>query len=198
MKFIAVIAGIALAGSLAVAQKENPMRKESPMRKPSEKVATTPNDSSLEPLFTATLQYRSDAPDSAVVPNEGREGAFIGSGDGMVTGDRLSGALRWSLWSGNCAYPLVRKGQAIPDGMHLCTINPVGFIETPDGARIRFDGRGYGLRSPEKYRTSLTMVFGTEDARYTWLTKSLGVMEGEFDEKAGRAVWKVYLPAGAK
>lgn len=198
MKLIALIAGIALAGGLAVAQKENPMRKANPVRKPSKKVATAPNGSRLELLFTATLQYRSDAPDSAVVPNEGREGAFIGSGDGMVTGDRLSGTLRWSLWSGNCAYPFAREGQAIPEGMHLCTMNPVGFIETHDGVRIRFDGRGYGLRSPEKYRTSLTMVFGAEDARYAWLTEALGVMEGEFDEKAGRAVWNVYLPAGAR
>ncbi len=198
MKLIALIAGIALAGGLAVAQKENPMRKANPVRKPSKKVATAPNGSRLELLFTATLQYRSDAPDSAVVPNEGREGAFIGSGDGMAIGDRLSGTLRWSLWSGNCAYPFVREGQAIPEGMHLCTMNPVGFIETHDGVRIRFDGRGYGLRSPEKYRTSLTMVFGAEDARYAWLTEALGVMEGEFDEKAGRAVWNVYLPAGAR
>jgi hypothetical protein len=182
MKLIAVIAGMALAGGLAVAKK----------------VATNSSGSSLEPLFTAALQYRSDSPDSAVVPNEGREGAFVGSGDGTATGERLRGTVRWSLWSGNCVYPLVRKGQTIPDGMHLCTMNPGGFIEAPDGARIRFDGKGYGLRSPEKYRTSLTLVFSTEDARYAWLTKVLGVMEGEFDERAGRAIWNVYVPAGTR
>jgi hypothetical protein len=77
-------------------------------------------------------------------------------------------------------------------------MNPVGFIETKDGARIRFDGRGYGLRDPEKYRTSLTLVFGTEDSRYAWLTKTLGVMEGEFDEKKGRAVWRVYVPVQSR
>lgn len=66
-----------------------------------------------------------------------------------------------------------------------------------DGARIRFDGRGYGLRGAEIYQTNLTLVFSTEDARYTWLTKLLGVMEGEFDEKAGRASWNVYVPAGS-
>ena len=74
-------------------------------------------------------------------------------------------------------------------------MNPTGFIETQDGARIRFDGRGYGLRSPKKYKTNFTLVFGTEDARYTWLTKTLGAMEGEFDEKSGRAIWNVYVPA---
>jgi hypothetical protein len=85
----------------------------------------------------------------------------------------------------------------VPEGLHLCTINPAGFIETQDGARIRFDGRGYGLRGPEIYQTNLTLVFSTEDARYIWLTKLLGVMEGEFDEKAGRTSWNVYVPAGS-
>ncbi len=147
----------------------------------------------LVPLFKAALQYRSQEQTEAVVPPEGREGEYIGSGDGAATGDRLRGTIRWSLWAGNCAYPLVRRGHHIPDGLHLCTMNPVGFIETPDGTRIRFDGRGYGLRSPEWYRTSLTLVFGTEDARYAWLTRELGVMEGEFDEKSGRAAWEVYV-----
>jgi hypothetical protein len=41
------------------------------------------------------------------------------------------------------------------------------------------------------------LVFSTEDARYIWLTKLLGVMEGEFDEKAGRTSWNVYVPAGS-
>jgi len=75
-------------------------------------------------------------------------------------------------------------------------MNPSGFIETPEGARIRFDGRGYGLRSPDKYRVSVTLVFGTEDTRYAWLSKVPAVMEGEFDEKAGRATWNVHIPSG--
>ena len=86
----------------------------------------------------------------------------------------------------------------MPEGIHLCTINPTGFIETQDGARIRFDGRGYGLRSSEKYQTNLTLVFGTEDVRYEWLTKMIAVMEGAFDEKTGRAGWNVYVPAGGR
>ena len=47
----------------------------------------------------------------------------------------------------------------------------------------------------ERYQTNLTSVFGTEDARYTWLTKVVTVIEGEFDEKAGHAIWNVYVPA---
>jgi len=40
-------------------------------------------------------------------------------------------------------------------------------------------------------------VFGTEDARYAWLSKVPAVMEGEFDEKAGRATWNVHIPRGS-
>ena len=159
-------------------------------------ITTVSEATEIEPLFRAILQYQSESQPDAVFAAEPHEGAYIGSGDGTVTGDRLRGKIRWSLWSGNCLYPLARSGQPVPAGLHLCTLNPTGLIETQDGARIRFDGRGYGLRSPKKYKTSLTLVFGTEDARYTWLTETLGVMEGEFDEKTGRAIWNVYAPAG--
>jgi len=165
------------------------------MNKPSSGAVTQLEESKVEPLFRAALQYQSTSEHDAVIGAGGREGAYIGSGDGTIAGEKVRGTVQWSLWAGNCVYPLVRNGQSIPEGIHLCTMNPVGFIETQDGARIRFDGRGYGLRRPEKYRTSLTLVFGTEDPRYVWLTKVLGVMEGEFDEKEGRATWNVYVPA---
>ncbi|MEY2608882.1 MAG: hypothetical protein QOH31_6763 [Verrucomicrobiota bacterium] len=71
----------------------------------------------------------------------------------------------------------------MPERLPLCTINPAGFIETQDGARIRFNGRGYSFRSSEKYQTNLTLVFGTEDVRYEWLRKVVVVLEGEFDER---------------
>jgi len=163
------------------------------------KTTTSSSDEkTLEPLFKADLQYRSESESDAVVLAEGREGASIGSGDGTVTGDRLRGTVRWSLWSGNCLYPLVRSGQSVPADLQLCIINPTGFIETPDRARIRFDGRGYGLRSSRKYQTNLTLVFNTEDVRYEWLTKVIAVMDGEFDEGTGRATWDGYVSAGSR
>lgn len=55
---------------------------------------------------------------------------------------------------------------------------PGGYIESDDGARIAFDGKGYGLRSPERYRVRMTMAFRTEDARYGWLNRVLGLMTG--------------------
>jgi hypothetical protein len=158
-------------------------------------VTASAGENRLEALFQADLRYTSGSESDAVVASEGREGVYIGSGDGTAIGARLRGKLRWSLWSGNCLYPLVRSGQAVPEGLHLCTINPAGFIETEDGARIRFEGRGYGLRSSGKYQTNLTLVFGTEDSRYEWLTKVIAVIDGEFDEKTGQAIWHVYVPA---
>ncbi len=169
-------------------------RKGSPMT--TTKSATTGAEvQNLEPLFSAELHPLSDSEADAVVPAEGREGAYIGTSRGTVRGERLKGTIRASFYSANCLYPLIRKGQKVPADLHLCTVNPGGVIETEDGARIRFDGKGYGLRSPERYRVSMTMAFGTEDARYGWLTKVLGVMEGELEEKTGRSTWDVYVPA---
>ena len=85
----------------------------------------------------------------------------------------------------------------VPDDLHLCTLSPGGFIETQDGARIRFDGRGYGLCSPERYLVSAALTFQTEVASYEWLTKVLAVMHGEFDEMTGRATWRVFVPKTA-
>jgi hypothetical protein len=168
----------------------------SPMNESGGTTAHSVKQEHLAPLFTATLQYRSESQPDDLFSAEGHDGVLIGSGDGTAMGP-VQGTVKWALWSGNCVYPAIRKGQSIPDGLHLCTMSPSGLVQTPDGAQIRFDGRGYGLRTPEKYRTSLTLVFATEDARYAWLTHVLGVMEGEFDEKTGRADWSVYVPSGS-
>ena len=56
----------------------------------------------LKPLFAARLQYQSDI--EVVVSAETREGELVGSGNGSVSGDRLNGTARWSMYAGNCAY----------------------------------------------------------------------------------------------
>jgi hypothetical protein len=146
----------------------------------------------MERLFIVKLHHRSDKIED--IPAADREGEYIGSADGTVEGKRLSGRMRTSMFSGNCPVPGIRKGEEPPKGLHLCTLNPGGIIETQDGARIRFDGKGYGLDSPQKYRVSMRMAFATDDPRYQWLTPLLGAMEGEFDLKTGDATWHVYLP----
>jgi hypothetical protein len=95
--------------------------------------------------------------------------------------------MRWSVYSGDCLYPRIRRGEDMSPDLHLCTRNPGGFIATHDGACIRFDDKGYGLRTAERYRVSLTLTFTASETRYSWLNSALGVMEGEFDERAGCA-----------
>ncbi len=124
---------------------------------------------SLEPLFRAELRYTSESPADAVIPPEGREGVYIGSGDGTVDG-LVQGNIRWSFYSADCMYLLVQRGEAVPPGQHLCYANPGGFIETRDGARIRFDAKGYGLRGFDAARSHLwrlvmALQFSTEDPR---------------------------------
>jgi len=149
----------------------------------------------LAHLFSATLQFTSSSPADAVVSPDGREGEYIGSGHGTVAGRQVRGAMRWSLFSASCLYPRIRAGEIVPAELHLCTLNPGGYIDTEDGARISFDGKGYGLRSPEVYRVSVTLAFTAVDARYAWLKGVLGLMEGAFDERAGQATWNVYVPS---
>jgi hypothetical protein len=152
----------------------------------------------LEPLFQAELRYTSESEDDAVIPAEGREGVYIGSGDGIIRGNALKGTIRWSFYSADCMYLLVQRGEAVPPGQHLCYDNPGGFIETDDGATIRFDAKGYGLRGfdaarPHRWRLVMALQFSTEDYRYDWLNTRLGLWEGQFDEQTKRATYRAYL-----
>ena len=151
----------------------------------------------LTPLFEARLQYRSDM--EVVVPAETREGELIGSGDGRVSGELLSGNARWSFYVGNCAYVFVRAGLEPPPGQNLCTVHPAGIITTDDGAEIWFDAKGYGLRGadqsqPHLWVLTMAVQFTTTDSRYQWLNTTLAVVVSEFDERAGRARWRAFIP----
>jgi hypothetical protein len=121
---------------------------------------TTTNSSGqsrLEALFEADLQYRSA---DAVVVSEGREGTYIGSGDGMRTAIGFEERFVGRYGPGTTFIPW--SGRSVPEDLHLCTINPAGFIETQDGARIRFDGRSYGQRirkiAPQKSRKIISQI----------------------------------------
>lgn len=153
---------------------------------------------SLEPLFEAKLWYTSESPEDAVIPPEGREGAYIGSGEGTVSGEVLKGTMRWSFYAADCVYLLMQRGEAVPPGQHLCYENPGGFIETHDGARIRFDAKGYGLRGfdparPHLWHLVMGLQFNTDDPRYAWLNTRLGVWDGQFNEQTTSADVRAYL-----
>ena len=157
----------------------------------------------LREAFVTTLRHTPSSPDAAVPPPQGRRGAYIGSGDGQVQGDRIRGNVRWSAYSGECFLPLVRAGQSVPEGMHVCTLEPAGIIETADGAKIQFEASGYAMRNydpkrPGHYRVTMALRLSTSDARYDWLNTTLGVWVGEFDEDDGTAHYRAYIPAAAR
>jgi hypothetical protein len=131
---------------------------------------------SLEHLFDAELQYR---PGMAPIAADG-DGRLIGSGDGVVRGQRLDGSLRWTLFE--------------QPGELVCAMNPTLVIDTGDGARVTVEGRGYGRRDrPEdsQWRVAATLRFESDDERYTWLSGGLVVWEGEFDADEDRARYRL-------
>ena len=154
----------------------------------------------LEPLFDVELRYNPDV--GIVVAADDREDDLIGSGDGRVVGRRINGTIRWSFYAADCAYLLVKAGVDPGPGQHLCRTNPGGVIDTDDGAVIRFDARGYGLRGydplqPHRWRLTAALQFATVDRRYLWLNRTLGIWEGEFDETVGRGHYRAYVQIGA-
>lgn len=151
----------------------------------------------FEHLFDAHLEYQDDI-EPVVFPEDDR-GVLVGSGDGTVTGKKITGTIRWSLYSGDCAYIHIRAGSEPPPGQHLCTVNPGGIIETNDNARIWFDAKGYGLRGYDTkqahlWKLTMAVQLTSPDERYQWLNTSLGLLTSHFDERAGRAHWEVFIP----
>ena len=82
----------------------------------------------------------------------------------------------------------------------LCRTNPGGEIRTDDGAVIRWDAKGFGLRGadpsrPHRWRMASALVFDTDDDRYAWLNRAMAVWQGEFDETRHAATYTAWLPA---
>ena len=151
----------------------------------------------LQHLFDAELQYQLGM--ETVLPAESWEGDLIGSGEGRVTGARIRGTIRWSMYAASCPYRA--DGRQYPstgrtdEGDHLCRATPRGFIKTDDGATIWFDAHGFGLRRENanpQWSLTASLRFRTSNPRYLWLNETLAVWEGSFDEKAKRARYHAY------
>lgn len=135
-----------------------------------------------------------------MVPPDGRDGQLIGTGTGDVRGELLHGKLRWSFYTADCAYLAVRAGFSQPVD-ELCRTHPGGEIHTDDGAVIRWDATGFGLRGadpsqPHRWRMASALVFDTDDTRYAWLNRAMAVWHGEFDERIGVARYTAWVAAG--
>jgi hypothetical protein len=132
----------------------------------------------LAHLFDAELMYRAEI---EPLTRDG-EGELIGSGDGTVVGDAITGTLGWTLFE--------RPGKL------SCAMNPVAVIETDDGARVLFEARGFATRSDEAshvWSVAATLRFESEHERYGWMDNTLGLWEGEFDAEGHRASYRAYI-----
>ena len=88
------------------------------------------------------------------------------------------------------------RGIAEQPGSTMCPMAPVAKIITGDGARIRFEGRGYGIRRSQSdpvWRVAATLHFTTGDSRYSWLDGALALWEGEFNETTHHARYTAFI-----
>ena len=98
-------------------------------------------------------------------------GPRLGGGYGTVSGPKLVGKVRWDFY------------EEIGDA--YCTNTLAGYIDTDDGARINYATRGHALvpdkaGDPNSWSMTHSVLFTTEDERYKWLDKQLGVWHGEW------------------
>ncbi len=137
----------------------------------------------LQPLFSAELTYREGKPRAWDAP--GRTGEYLGSGDGMIRGDGMSGQVHWDLF------------EKVEET--LCESNLRGLIQTDDGATIQFDALGF-FRHPvgpgdQTWLNASAVTFHTDDTRYAWLNTVTGSWQGTFDMATYRHKYQIYIPS---
>ena len=124
----------------------------------------------LNLLCKMELRYSGDFHLARPYGNEA--GTGWGIGDGVVTGDRLAGTTQWSNQP-------TRRGDGVMQP------NARGVIATADDAEVIFDltGRTVFLErnGEEVGRQLLTVLFESEDDRYTWLNNTVCVGDGLID-----------------
>jgi hypothetical protein len=100
----------------------------------------------------------------------GAGGQLYGTMDGVLRGDRMSGALE-----------LTNLAQSRPDDANLPTLR--GLLRTDDGADVWVELDGIAtLRPADRARVFVTAArFRSGDARYGWLNTVVGVLEGVLD-----------------
>jgi hypothetical protein len=134
----------------------------------------------LEPIFDMDLDYEDGF--FVIAPYGGTEGTGYGSGGGRVSGERVTGAVRWSN------HPRRREDGVLMPDAH-------GVIETDDGARIVFHLGGYST-AIEGSSTKRAIVspagFATDDDRYRWLNDVVALGEGTIDFQTVRVRMRYY------
>ena len=135
----------------------------------------------LELLFSLELNYQGQI---ELAPIGDKVGTLVGGGDGTLTGPRMCRTVRWSNYE--------TTGEDL-----VCALQVPGFIQTDDGAEIRFERREFAMPlsdESQQWRVAGVLRFKTEDRRYSWLNDTLALTSGTFDYKAGMAHWKAFVP----
>lgn len=135
----------------------------------------------LEHLCEISLSYDQDGL-TFVRPFAGQEAQGYGTGSGTVTGERLSGPLRWAN------YPRrTDSGVLMPDVR--------GIITTDDGP-VLFAFHGYSLM-PEQGSSvrpvTSSITFRTESEAHRWLNTALAVHDGSIDFATMTATFPAYV-----
>jgi hypothetical protein len=102
-----------------------------------------------------------------VQPYGTEEGTGYGEGDGVVSGERLRGSIRWSN------RPHRRSDRIMMPNLY-------GSIHTDDDAVVLMTIRGYAVpvQDGERRRIAGQVGFEAEAESYRWMNRSLFVAEG--------------------
>ncbi len=140
-----------------------------------------PRTNELELLFSLELHYQGPI---ELAPMGDKLGTLVGGGDGMLTGPRMRGTVRWSN------YETTGEDQ-------VCALQVPGIIQTHDGAEIGFEGRELAMPlsdESKQWRVAGVLRFKTDDNRYVWLNETFALTSGTFDYEAGMARWTAFVP----
>jgi hypothetical protein len=138
----------------------------------------------LDPLCDLDLSYRETPMLGGqfllVRPYTTQEGTGYGEGDGIVSGPRLNGSVRW-----------VNHPHRRSDGIMLPDAH--GVIQTDDRSTLLFSLRGHTTFEGPQGQQMLVMCFETESERYQWLNSALCVVEGAIEMKSGVMRARVFV-----
>ena len=136
----------------------------------------------LEHLCDMELGYKDQF--QLIKPFGGEEGSGYGEGEGVATGEKLAGTIKWAN------HPHRRSdGRMLPDA--------AGIVITSNGAKVTFRMQGRTTfrtndKGERKGGQLLWITFESDDEAYKWLNDALGVIEGVIDAKTLRMKFAVY------
>lgn len=137
-------------------------------------------DRTPRPLLTLALTHD---PAAGLEARDDAEGEPVGSGSGVVSGDVVTGTVRWTLSEGV--------------GPDACTMDLLAVVDTTDGAVVVARGQGLSRRTEPgsaRWDVAGALRLTSDDPRYDWLGQELAWWDGVSDLSTGTALWRAWLP----